>query len=311
VRIGDAHEALSDVRALIGIARKFKQAQPKLWEYALRLRDKRFAAGLLDVIAMTPALHVSQRYPAARLCAAPVIPLSRHPRIDNRVLVFDLAQDPQALLTLAPDEIADRLYTPFADLPEGEERVALKEVHLNRCPALIAWNHLRPADFERLQIDPAVAERRAAQIREAGQELVDKVRRVNDNDQALSQSDVYDSLYDAFIGDGDKRLFRNVRTTRPEALGAAAFEFRDARLPELLFRYRARNWPQTLSATEHQRWNEYRRQRLYTESGMSEYSFDRFRAELLQARAAAGEDGAKQALLDRLEAWAGEIDRDL
>ena len=311
VRIGDAHEALSDVRALIGIARKFKQAQPKLWEYALRLRDKRFAAGLLDVIAMTPALHVSQRYPAARLCAAPVIPLSRHPRIDNRVLVFDLAQDPQALLTLAPDEIADRLYTPFADLPEGEERVALKEVHLNRCPALIAWNHLRPADFERLQIDPAVAERRAAQIREAGPELVEKVRRVYANDQARAPSDVDASLYDAFIGDGDKRLFRNVRTTRPEALGAAAFEFRDARLPELLFRYRARNWPQTLSPAEHQRWNDYRRQRLYTESGMSEYSFDRFRAELLQARAAAGEDGARQALLDRLEAWAGEIDRDL
>ena len=153
VRIGDAHEALSDVRALIGIARKFKNAQPRLWDYALRLRDKRFAASLLDPIAMQPALHVSSRYPASRLCAAPVIPLARHPRIDSRIVVFDLEQDPQALLSLTPEEIADRLYTPTADLPEGEERVALKEVHLNRCPALIAWNHLRPDDFERLSID--------------------------------------------------------------------------------------------------------------------------------------------------------------
>ncbi|MGO1068992.1 exodeoxyribonuclease I [Lysobacter sp. CA199] len=311
VRIGDAHEALSDVRALIGIARKFKQAQPKLWDYALRLRDKRFAASLLDVIAMTPVLHVSQRYPAARLCAAPVIPLARHPRIDNRVLVFDLAQDPQALLTLAPEAIADRLYTPAADLPEGEERVALKEVHLNRCPALIAWNHLRPADFARLQIDPALTERHAAQIREAGQELVEKVRRVYATDAARAPSDVDASLYDAFIGDGDKRLFRNVRSTAPEALAGARFDFRDARLPELLFRYRARNWPHSLDADERERWNEYRRRRLYTESGLSEYSFERFRAELQQARALAGEDGAKQVLLDRLEAWAGEIDRDL
>src|SRR5262245_56736367 len=47
VRIGDAHEALSDVRALIGLARKFKQAQPRLWDYALKLRDKRFAASLI------------------------------------------------------------------------------------------------------------------------------------------------------------------------------------------------------------------------------------------------------------------------
>jgi exodeoxyribonuclease-1 len=69
VRIGDAHEALSDVRALIGLARKFKQAQPRLWEYALKLRDKRFAASLIDIVAMTPVLHVSQRFPASRLCA--------------------------------------------------------------------------------------------------------------------------------------------------------------------------------------------------------------------------------------------------
>ena len=61
-------------------------------------------------------------------------------------------------------------------------------------------------------------------------------------------SDVDASLYDGFIGDGDKRLFAQVRTTPPEALGAREFGFRDARLPELLFRYRARNWPQTLTA---------------------------------------------------------------
>ncbi|QQP97278.1 exodeoxyribonuclease I [Lysobacter enzymogenes] len=311
VRVGDAHEALSDVRALIGIARKFKRAQPRLWEYALRLRDKRFAAGLIDPIAMQPALHVSSRYPAARLCAAPVIPLARHPRIDSRIVVFDLEQDPQALLTMAPDEIADRLYTPTADLPEGEERVALKEVHLNRCPALIAWNHLRPDDFERLSIDPVRAENRAAQLREAGPELVEKVRRVYANDAARAPSDADASLYDAFIGDGDKRLFRNVRATAPEELARAAFDFRDARLPELLFRYRARNWPQTLSADERERWDQYRRHRLDGESGLSEYSFPRFAEELRQVRAAAGEDGAKQALLDRLEDWGRGLWREL
>ena len=69
VREGDAHEALSDVRALIGLARRLRSAQPRLWEYALRLRDKRHAATMLDTIAMAPVLHVSQRYPASRLCA--------------------------------------------------------------------------------------------------------------------------------------------------------------------------------------------------------------------------------------------------
>src|SRR5690606_1552835 len=52
VRIGDAHEALSDVRALIGLARLLRAAQPRLWAYALALRDKRHVAGMLDTVAM-------------------------------------------------------------------------------------------------------------------------------------------------------------------------------------------------------------------------------------------------------------------
>ncbi|HEV8693396.1 MAG TPA: exodeoxyribonuclease I [Lysobacter sp.] len=311
VRIGDAHEALSDVRALIGLARKLKAAQPRLWDYTLKLRDKRFAASLIDVAAMTPLLHVSQRFPASRLCAAPVVPLARHPRIDNRVIVFDLAQDPEALLRLAPDQIADRLYTPAADLPEGESRIALKEIHLNRCPALIAWDHLRENDFTRLRIDPLEAQHRAALLQAAGPALAEKVRQVFSGERDRVPSDVDASLYDGFIGDGDKRVFSEVRATPPEALGARAFGFRDPRLPELLFRYRARNWPQTLSMNERARWNDYRHQRLREERGLSEYSFDSFRTEISALRLAHAGDGGRQALLEQLETWGREIEASL
>ncbi|AWV07194.1 exodeoxyribonuclease I [Marilutibacter maris] len=306
VREGDAHEALSDVRALIGIARLLKAAQPKFWDYALRLRNKRFVAGMFDTVAMTPLLHVSQRYPASRLCAAPVVPLARHPRIDNRMIVFDLDQDPAALLELEAADIADRLYTPAADLPEGERRIALKEVHLNRCPALVAWAHLRPQEFERLGIDRDLAEARARTLREAGPALAEKLRRVFDDGRERPPSDVDASLYDGFIGDGDKRLFRDVRSTPPEALGAATFGFRDPRLPELLFRYRARNWPSTLSASERARWNEYRRRRL-RDGGIADYDFPRFDAEIAALRLEHTGDGPRLALLDQLEAWGLEL----
>lgn len=311
VREGDAHEALSDVRALIGLARLLKTAQPRFWDYALRLRDKRFAGSLLDTVAMTPVLHVSQRYPASRMCAAPVAPVARHPRIDNRVIVFDLDQDPSRLLELDAADIADRLYTPTADLPEGEERIALKEVHLNRCPSLVAWSHLRPAEFERLGIDRELAESRARILCEAGPALAEKLRQVYDDGRDRSPSDVDASLYDGFIGDGDKRLFRDVRSTPPEALGAATFAFRDARLPELLFRYRARNWPQTLSASEQSRWNEYRRRRLHGDEGLAEYGFARFSAEIANLRLQHAGDGARQGLLDQLEAWGRDLQADL
>jgi exodeoxyribonuclease-1 len=311
LRIGDAHEALSDVRATVGIARLFRNAQPRLWDYALKLRDKRFAGSLLDPVAMAPVLHVSQRFPASRMNAAPIVPLARHPRFDGRVIVYDLASEPEALLDLDADTIRERMYLRRDQLGEGEERVALKEVHFNRCPALVAWDHLRAADFERLGIDAAAVEARAARLRAAGPALAEKLRMVYAVEREHAQPDVDAALYDGFIDDADRRLFPQVRSTPPEALGLARFGFRDPRLPELLFRYRARNWPATLTTGERARWDAYRRERLLTESGMSESTLPAFFAEIESLRGEHAADAAKLALLGRLEAWGRDIEAGL
>lgn len=307
VREGDAHEALSDVFATLGIARKLRAAQPRLWDYALQLRDKRFVARLLDTAAMQPLLHVSQRYPANRFCAAPVLPLARHPHIDSRTIVFDLEGDTDALLDLDAAAIADRLYTPAADLPEGVQRIGLKEVHANKCPALVAWQHLREDDFARLRIDRVAVEAAAARLRPHAAMLAEKIRQVFAVQREYAAPDVDASLYDGFIGDGDKRRFADVRGTPPELLGQRDFGFRDPRLPELLFRYRARNWPDTLTQAEQERWDDYRRLRLDQDSGLSENTFDSYFREIGALRAQHAGAGDKLALLDQAEAWGREL----
>ncbi len=307
VREGDAHEALSDVMATIGLARLLRQHQPRLWEYALRLRDKRHAASLLDTFAMQPVLHVSQRYPAARMCAAVVLPLAMHPAISNRVIVFDLDGDVDALLEQTPAEIADRLYTPVADLPPGVSRVPLKEVHLNRSPMLVPWAHLRAPDFQRLGLDPELLLDRAQRLRDHGPELAEKARQVYAGNRDHGDVDADASLYAGFCGDSDKRLCNQVRATAPAELGTRPFEFRDTRLPELLFRYRARNWPGSLTAAERTRWDEYRRRRLQLDSGLSEYTFDTFAAEIASLRAQHAGDGNRLVLLDQLEQWGRQL----
>jgi len=307
VREGDAHEALSDVRALLGLARRLRAAQPRFWAYALRLRDKRYAGSLLDPVAMQPVLHVSQRYPAARLCAAAVVPLARHPRYDGRVIVFDLDADPAQVLDLDAEAIAARLFVRREDLPEGTERIALKEVHLNRCPALVAWQHLRDADFERLAIDRAAAEARAARLREAGPALAEKIRQVHAIERERAPADADASLYDGFLSDADRRRCAQVRATPPHLLGATDFGFADPRLGELLFRYRARNWPELLAPAEREHWDAFRRARLAPGSGLASPDLGRFEADLAAARAQHAGDPAKLALLDALAAWRGEI----
>lgn len=310
VRIGDAHEALSDVRALIGLSRRFREAQPRLWEYALRLRDKRFAASLLDAVAMKPALHVSQRFPASRLCAAPVLPLALHPRIGNRVVVFDLTQDPGRLLADSAEALAERLYVRQDALAPGEERIALKEVHLNRCPALVAWDHLRPADLDRLRIDPVQVQVHADRIRAEGPAIAEKIRRLYARLPDRAPSDCDASLYDGFLPDADRDCFPRIRTSPPEALAAADFGFRDARLPELLFRYRARNWLDSLDGGERGRWDAYRRDRLQ-DPARSENTFESYFEEIGRLRGERGAEPGVGALLDRLEGWGRELRAEL
>ncbi len=302
VRDGDAHEALSDVRALIGLGRRLREAQPRLWDYALRLRDKRFAGSLLDVANMTPVLHVSQRFPASRLCAAPVAPLTMHPRIGNRVVVVDLMQDPERLLRDDADSIAAMLYVRQDELPPGVERIGLKEVHLNRCPALVQWDHLREADLARLRIDPAVVARNLERLRAAGPALAEKVRQVYARGLDRTPSDCDAGLYDGFLPDADREHFPRVRTSPPAALAGADFGFRDARLPELLFRYRARNWRDSLGRDEHARWDGYRRERL-ADPTRSENTFETYFGEIDALRAERGGDERVRSLLDALDDW--------
>ena len=311
LREGIAHEALSDVRALIGLARLFRRHQPKLWDYALRLRDKRFAASLLDPIAMTPLLHISQRYPAVRLCAAPVLPLAQHPSIPSRFIAVDLDTDPEPLLSLDADAIAERLYIRQSDLPEGETRVALKEIHTNKCPALVRWEHLRQSDFTRLGISPEIVQQRADRLRMHGPAIAEKMRLVFARDRPATPVDADAALYDGFIGDADKKLCAQVRGTPPQLLAKAQFAFRDTRLSALLLRYRARNWPDSLLPSEQAQWDSYRRQRLLTDAGQSELTLEQFFAQISELRAAHVGDGSKQVLLDQLEDWGQQRAREL
>ena len=307
VRTGEAHEALSDVRALIGLARLFRSAQPRLWDYAAKLRDKRHAASMLDTIAMTPVLHVSQRYPAARLCAAPVLPIARHPRIDSRIVVFDLDAEPDALLDLDAATIAARVFARREELPEGVARIPLKEVHSNRCPALVAWSHLRAEDFTRLSIDPEAVERRAARLRAAGPDLVAKILEVFAVEREFAPSDVDGSLYDGFLGDGDRRRVGQVRATPPAQLGTRDFGFDDPRLDALLFRYRARNWPDLLDADERLRWDDLRRARLAPGTTQAEQDFDGYFTQIHALRAENADQPQRLALLDALVDWGRDL----
>ncbi|WP_308417703.1 exodeoxyribonuclease I [Methylogaea oryzae] len=293
-----AHDALSDVYATIALAKLLREKQPKLFEFIWKNHGKQAAAGLLGLGTYQPLLHVSGMYPSARGNLAVVVALAADPVNNNGVVVFDLSADPEPLLTLSAEAIRQRLYTASADLPEGVERIALKTVHINKSPVLAPMNVLRPQDAERWGIDPVRCGEHLHALQNAVG-LAEKLREVF-APRELPANDVDVALYDGFIGDGDKALLNRLRAMDPWELAEARPAFNDPRLPELLFRYRARNWPETLDEDEVPRWEDFRRKRL-TEAGSGWLAYADYRQKLDAMRREYAGDSARQVLLDALD----------
>jgi len=265
-----AHDALSDVRATIALARLIRDKQPRLFEFALGLHKKDRVAAELGLPATLqgakPFLHVSGMFPAERGCIAVMWPLAQHPSNKNEILAWDLAHDPAELAGLGAEDIRLRLFTRSADLPEGMSRLPLKSVHLNKSPMVVGnLRTLTPAMAARWQIDLELAARHA----EAARSLPDlsaiwaEVFRRPDE----AARDVDEDLYGGFVGNNDRRELNHLRGLSPTALAAARSSFADPRLEELVFRYRARNFPATLSEEEAERWEAHRAERLLEGAG--------------------------------------------
>lgn len=302
-----AHDALADVRATIALAHLIRTHQPRLYDYVYQHRDKRRLAALLDPARGEPLVHVSARYPAQRGALAVVVPLAQHPENRNGVIVFDLSADPAPLLELDAEGIRSRLFTPSDQLAEGVERIPLKTVHLNKCPVVVPYSTLRPADAERLGIDQAACREHLAAIKAAAP-LNSKLHSVFATPEREPITDPDLMIYSGgFFDDADRRRMERIRRSSPEQLAALTMHFDDPRLPEMLFRYRARNYPQSLSDEEHERWERFRRCRLTEASAGSPLTIDSYRDRIAQLRAQAPHDAARQTILDALGAYADEL----
>ena len=266
-----AHDALSDVRATIALARLVRDRQPKLFDFCLKLRKKE--AVWAEIGSRRPFLHLSGMYPVEHGCLALVWPLAPHPSNKNELIVWDLAHDPAELLALDADTLRLRMFSKTADLPEGVTRLPVKTVHINKSPVVMGnLKILSPAMAERWGIDIAQGLRHAEWAQaQAGALAALPWRQVFQRPESAQLPDVDEDLYGGFIGPADRRSLERLRGLAAKDGGAALAgkrpAFEDGRLEELFFRYRARNWPATLSADEQGRWQQHCHDRLHDGAG--------------------------------------------
>jgi exodeoxyribonuclease-1 len=248
-----AHDALSDVEATIQVAKLIKEKQPKLFDYCLKLRNKNTVKSLLNWQILKPIVHVSNKIPAERGCLAIMLPLAIHPTNPNGVICYDLAHDPSDLFELDIDDIRDRIFTPQSELPEDCQRIALKTIHINKAPIVAPLSVLKGVDLSRIKLD-YVSNKANLEKFTSVDSMIQKVQSIFDQAFDNDSDDVDTQLYNGFFSAQDKNNFEVIRNSNIKNIQATEFKFKDKRANQLLQRYIARNYPESLSATEKQNW---------------------------------------------------------
>ncbi|WP_436970334.1 exodeoxyribonuclease I [Microbulbifer spongiae] len=299
-----AHDALSDVHATIDLARLVRKQQPKLYDYVFRLRRKQAVSKLIDMRERRPLLHISGKVSASHGHLTYVMPLASHPVNRNAIIAANLAMDPEPLFNLDADALGERLYTARDQLGEGELPVGLKLIHLNKCPVVAPANMLSDKRAGELGIDRTACEANWQKLRNV--DLTKKLHKVY-LAQHFPERDVEGALYSGFLSDADRdlcrELHRNLAERGPAAL-AGEVPFSDQRLPELLFRLRARNFPETLSDQEQQRWQIWCFRRLTEPAAGASITLETYFRQLSELRAQYPE---RAALIAELENWGDNL----
>ena len=303
---GAAHDALADVIATIEMAKRLKQADTRLFTTLYANRSKRAVSTLIDIPRFKPVVYVSGIFGAARNNVALIVPLAWHPNNNSEVICADLAGSTEYLDQPAA-QLRELLFAPASARSKGAVRPPLTAVRLNRAPALLPADWLAGEVADRLGLDgdhhrAHLAALRAA--RAAGEEAF--VARFQDiwRERAFPpRIDPDQMLYDGFVNDADRALCQRILQQEPAALATQSWPFSDPRLPELLFRYRARNFPDSLSTDERHQWHEHCQ--LQRQEG--DFNQCTFTLAMAEERARADITQATTRALDALDQWVRDL----
>jgi len=164
---------------------------------------------------------------------------------------------------------------------------------------------LRAEDIMRLNIDIDSSQKNASLIKNAV-DLIDKIVdtfSIKPDFEPVTDPDLM--IYSGgFFNPHDKALIEEIRCLNPKQLTQYQVDSKDTRLPEMFFRYKARNYPESLSKSERDKWIEFCISRLAGDSGNGFIGFSEYESKLSELKQQANYDVT---LHDDLEAYAWSL----
>lgn len=257
-----AHDALSDVEALIAVTKLIRDKQPQLFNYLLKIRDKKEVKNLVNLEARQPFVYVSGRYDAEFNKATVAYPLA--PGKNGNIIVYDLRHDPSHCVNKSTQELKDVMYAKWDERQANNFLpVSVKELQYNRAPAVAPLGVLEQADgWKKINLDLETIEKHKAVLL-ASPHFAENIRTIFEEKRDFEKSvDVETKLYEGFLNDRDRLRVETIRNASERELADYQPEFSDDRLPALLLHYKARSFSNVLSETEAGEWEAWRAARI-------------------------------------------------
>lgn len=302
----NAHDALSDVHATIEVAKLLKQKQPQIFDYLLKMRDKKKVKELVNLEVKKPFVYTSGRYESDYQKTTVAFPIA--PAQNGNVLVYDLRYDPSDFVTLSEQEMAAKVFASWEERKvEGFVRLPVKVLPYNKAPAVAPLGVLTQNDgWKKIQLTEAEVQKNLKTLL-AHPDFAERLRSVFERKKDFpAEKDPDMQIYAGFVGDKDRDEMRIVRAMGESEIADYNPELKDERLAKLLTRYKARNFPKSVNASEREAWEGYRVKRL--QGGLrGQLSLERFMARLAELSSAKQNDDNAQFLLQELQLWAESI----
>lgn len=333
-----AHDALSDVEALISVTKLIKERQPKMFDYLLSVRDKKKVAELVNLDLKRPFVYASGAYNSEWNKTTVAFPLTTG-KNSNSILVFDLRYNLDKLLEEKRKKEAEEaekakleaekqpalvqtglegLYTQQdekqEDLSDKTKKKQfsffpiVKELSLNKCPAVAPLGVLEAENgWTKIGLDKEVVQKNLDALL-AHPEFAEQMRTDLEKEQDWPEAvDAEAALYDGFLGEGDKIKCNAVRSANVDKLADFEPEFQDERLSELLLHYKARNFAKSLSQKEEEAWEEYRKARLKRQLSNFNNQLAQIKREAEEKKANFGGETDGEILIRKLEEWRDQV----
>lgn len=257
-----AHDALSDVEALIGVARLIRDKQPQLFDFLYKMRDKKAVQGLVSLDDPKPFVYSSGRYDNEFEKTTVAYPVGQAEH--GNVYVYDLRHEPTQWASMSAVELRDHIEMPYTERDENYQRLPIKKLQYNRCPAVAPLGVLAQGDaWQRIGLDQQTVERNLKALRDSREFVAQVTKILNGRETDFAPApDAEGRLYDGFLPDRDRLRAETVRNASDDDMRTLQPQFDDSRLAEMWPRYKHRRSPQLMTDDERSSYDTYRRERL-------------------------------------------------